>query len=179
VSPVGRGFLTATVAPPGGWAYHLLVLLHVICAVGGFGALSYRGFSLDLARRRGGAAAAGALSVYGQISQVGEALLYATVLFGGGAIAASGNHSYFDRAWVFAAIGVFVAMVALLHGLVRPAERRYRSVMLALANVPGMKPPARPPQLDELDRLQRRVGAGMGLFNLCLLGALYLMVFKP
>jgi hypothetical protein len=42
-----------------------------------------------------------------------------------------------------------------------------------------MAPPKRPPQLAELDRQYRRIGAGMGIFNLALIGALYLMVFRP
>lgn len=166
-------------APPFGWGYHLLVLMHVICAVAGFGVVAYRAFALDLARRQGGVAAAGAISVYGQISQVGEVLVYAAVVFGGAAIAVSGDHAYFNRAWVYAALGVVLAMVGVLHGLVRPAERRYRAVLVEVANEPPMKPPARPRQLEELEHLQRQVGLGMGIFNLCLLGALYLMVFRP
>jgi hypothetical protein len=164
---------------PGGWLFHLLVLFHIICAVGGFGGLAYGAFVLDLARRRGDAATAGILGVYGQISQVGEVLVYGAGLFGIAAIAVGGHHAYFDRAWVFAAVGVFVVMIGVLHSVVRPAERRYRAALLELAQLPAMAPPARPPQMAEMDGLQRRIGAGMGVFNLCLLGALYLMVFKP
>jgi hypothetical protein len=167
------------VTAPGGWFYHLLVLLHIICAVGGFGGIVYRAFVLDLARRRGDAATAGILSVYGQISTVAEVLIYGTGIFGVAAIAAGGHHAYFHRVWVLAAVAVFVVMVGLLHAMVRPAERRYRAALLELAQSPAVAPPARPPQLAEMDGLRRRVGAGMGLFNLCLLGALYLMVFKP
>ncbi|HTV12769.1 MAG TPA: hypothetical protein VME20_13020 [Acidimicrobiales bacterium] len=178
-APLGPALVADAATAPGGWGYHLLVLLHIICAVGGFGAVAYRAFVLDLARRRSDAAAAGALGVYGQVGQVGEALIYGTAVFGIAAVGVSGDHRYFDRTWVIAALAVYVVMLGLLHGLVRPAERRYRAVLVELANLPGMKPPARPPQLDELGALRRRVGLGMGLFNLCLLGALYLMVFKP
>ncbi len=159
--------------------YNIFVLLHVICAVGGFGALVYRGWVLDLARRRGEAASAGVLAVYGQVSQVGEALIYGLVVFGIAAIAVSGDHALFRKPWVVAALAVFVAMMGVLHGLVRPAERRYRQAMLELAQAPAMAPPNRPPQMAEMDGLYRRIGAGMGAFNVLLLGALYLMVFKP
>jgi hypothetical protein len=159
--------------------YNILVLLHVICAVGGFGALIYRGWVLDLARKRGTAAAAGVIAVYGQVSQVGEALIYGLVVFGVAAIAVSGDHGLFGKPWVIAALAVFVAMLGVLHGLVRPAERRYRQAMLELAETPAMAPPQRPPQMAEMDRLYGRIGAGMGAFNVLLIGALYLMVFKP
>lgn len=162
-----------------GWGYNLLVLLHVVCATAGFGALVYRSFALDLGRRRGDAAAAGALAVYGQISQVAEALVYLAGIFGLAAVAARGGPVSLRQAWVIAAIAVYLAMVGVLHGVVRPGEKRYRRAMLELAQAPPVPPPQRPPQLALLDSLNRRVGAGMGLFNVMLLGALYLMVFKP
>ena len=166
---------------PAGWAYNLLVLLHIICAVAGFGAVVYRGFLLELARRRGagGAAEAGVLAVYGQVSQFAEILIYGVVVFGLAALGEEGHSSDFAKAWVVAALVVYFVMVGLLHGMVRPAERDYRRTMLALAQVPPVKPPARPPELDRLDGLYRRVSAGTGLFNVLLLGSLYLMVFKP
>ena len=168
---------------PAGSFYRLLVLLHVVCAVGGFGALVYGGLVLELARRRGEAAAAGVLAVYGQISQLGEILVYGVLLFGIGAVVASGHRRSFSQAWVAAGLAVLVVMVGVLHGLVRPAERRYRHAMLELAQLPVATPPARPAGMAELqaqlDGLRRRVSAGWGAFNVLLLGALYLMVFKP
>lgn len=169
----------AVVGASSGWLFELMVLLHVICAVGGFGALIYRSYVLELARRHGAAAAAGILAVYSQISQLGEVLVYGVGVFGVAAVAVGGDHATFSEPWVGAAIGVYVVMVGVIHGVVRPAERRYRAAMLELATIPAVAPPARPPQLLELDRLSRRTGAGMGAFNILLLGVLYLMVFKP
>jgi hypothetical protein len=136
-------------------------------------------YALDLARRRGDAAAAGVLAVYGQISQVGEVLVYGVLLFGLAAVAAAPSGISFAKPWVGAAIALYIVMMGVLHGLVRPAERRYRRTMLELAQMPAMAPPKRPPQLAELDSLYRRIGAGMGIFNVSLIGALYLMVFRP
>ena len=159
--------------------FQSFVLLHIICAIGGFGALVHRSLVLDLARRRGDAAAAGVLAVYGQISQIGEVLVYGVLVFGLAAVAAAPSGISFSKPWVGAALAVYIVMVGVLQGLVRPSERRYRRTMLELAQTPAMPPPKRPPQLAELDRLYRRIGAGMGIFNVCLIGALYLMVFRP
>ena len=171
--------MTAIEPQPSGVGFETFVLLHIICAVGGFGALVYRGWVLDLARKRGPAAAAGVLAVYGQVSQIGEVLIYGLVVFGIAAIGVSGDHDLFNKPWVVAALAVFVVMLGVLHGLVRPAERRYRDAMLELAEAPAMAPPQRPPQMAEMDQLYRRIGIGMGAFNVLLLGALYLMVFQP
>ena len=162
-----------------GWAFHLLVLLHVICVVGGFGPMVYRSVALDLGRRRGDAAAAGSLAVYGQISGLGEALVYLAGVFGLAAVAAGRTSVSFSKPWVGAAIAVYVVMVGVLHGLVRPAEKKYRATLLALAQEEPVPPPNRPPQVQVLESLNRRVAAGMGVFNVLLLAALYLMVFQP
>jgi hypothetical protein len=169
------------VKPEDGWLYDTLVLAHVTCAVGGFGAVVYRGLVLDLARRRGraGAAEAGALAVYGQVSGFAEVLVYGVAVFGLAALGAAGDPSVWAKPWVIAALAVYVVMVGALHALVRPAERDYRRTLLELAELPPLKPPARPPHFARLDNLYRRVAAGVGVVNLCLLGQLYLMVFKP
>ncbi|HXW79249.1 MAG TPA: hypothetical protein VEJ84_07100 [Acidimicrobiales bacterium] len=171
--------MNIAVAGGDGVAFNLFVLLHIICAVGGFGALIYRGWVLDLARRKGAPASAGVLSVYGQVSQVGEVLIYGLLIFGIAAITVNGNHTLFRKPWVVAAFVVYFVMLGVLHAIVRPAERRYRRALLELAQTPPMAPPARPPQLAEMDRLYSRVAIGTGVFNVLLLGALYLMVFKP
>ena len=159
--------------------FDLFVLLHLVCVVGGFGGIVYRAFALEAARRRGEAATAGILDVYGQVSVIAEVLIYGALVFGVAALAADHGSSIFHRVWVPIAVGVYVVMLGVLHGLVRPSEKRYRAVLLDLAQAPPVAPPARPPHLAELDRVYRRLGAGMGLFNVLLLAALYLMVFKP
>lgn len=171
--------LLATAGGGPGVAYRLLVLLHLICAVGGFGGIIYRALALDLARRRGEAATAGILDVYGQVSVLAEALIYGVLIFGVAAVAVDHGDRTFHRPWLPVAVGLYVVMVGVLHGMVRPSEKRYRDTLLGLAQSPPVAPPARPPHYAELDRLHRRLSLGMGLFNVCLLGALYLMVFKP
>lgn len=162
-----------------GVLFQIFLFLHILCVVGGFGGLAYRALALDLARRRGAVSTAGVLDVYGQISIVAEVLIYGVFVFGIATLAAANNSSEFHKPWLPIAIGVYVVMMGLLHGLVRPAEKRYRKALLELAETPAMAPPARPPQLEEMDSLYRRIGAGMGGFNVLLLAALYLMIFRP
>ena len=139
----------------------------------------YRAFALDAARRKGDAAAAGVLAAYGQVSAVAEALVYGTLLFGIAAVVADHSNPSFHKPWLPVAVGIYVVMVGVLHGMVRPSERRYRATLLDLAQAPAVAPPGRPPQLAELDRLYRRLSGGMGIFNLLLVAVLYLMVFRP
>lgn len=155
------------------------LFLHILCAIGGFGGLVYRGLALEVARRRGDAATAGVLSVYSQISVVAEILVYGVLIFGIATVAASHNSSEYHKPWLVIAIVVYVLMIGLLHGLLRPAERRYREALLELAELPAVAPPARPPQLAELEALNGRIGLATGGLNVLLVVALYLMVFRP
>jgi hypothetical protein len=159
--------------------FQLMVLLHLICVIGGFGAIIYNGLAFELARRRNPLTAAGVLDVDSQIAQFGEILLYGVFLFGIGAVVTSQHHLNFGLPWVSAGLGLFVAMIGVRHAMVRPAERRSRAALLELARQPSLPPPGRPPQMDELDSLARRIAIGSGAFNVLLLAAIVVMVIKP
>jgi hypothetical protein len=163
-----------------GTAYWLLVLGHLLCVVGGFGALAYNGLFLSLARRRGAAGAA-ALEVNQQVSGMAEMLVYGAFLFGIAAVAASSSHWSFSQAWVSTAFGLFLVDVGILHGLIKRSQREYQALSTRLAAVPagGVGGEAGPADVERLDALERRVSVGWGLFNLIVVAVVYLMVFKP
>jgi uncharacterized membrane protein len=112
-----------------GTGFEVLVLLHVLCVIGGFGALMYNGLYLTLAQQRPGGGTSAVLDVNRLVSALGELLVYASFLFGIGAVAASGSSIRFGDPWVSAAIGVYVALVGILHGWLRPNQRRHAEVV--------------------------------------------------
>lgn len=60
--------------------YRILVMLHLLCVIGGFGAVAYNALYLSLAQRRPGAAGAGAiLEVNTLVSGLAELLVVAAV----------------------------------------------------------------------------------------------------
>lgn len=164
-----------------GTAFDVLVLLHVLCIIGGFGGLVYNGLYLSLAQRRPGGGTSAVLEVNRLVSSLGEALIYAALLFGIGTVAASHKKIGFGDAWVSAAFGAYVAILGVLHGWIRPNWRRYSAVVGRLEKPvePGEVLQARQADVETLKALERRVGLGWGVFNLLLIGAVYLMVFTP
>lgn len=156
--------------------YHLVVFLHLVCVVGGFGFLAYNGVFLSLLRRRR-ATSVGAIQAHGDISQLAELLIFGAFIFGVAAVGLSSSYG-FGQAWVAAGMGLWAVDVGVLHGFIRPQQRRYRAVTLALATTPvvtGVKPP----EVDELYRLERMIAAGWALFNVIVVAVMFLMVFKP
>jgi uncharacterized membrane protein len=161
-----------------GTVYKLLVAAHLICVVGGFGGLGYNALYLSLAQRRRGGGTAAVLEVNRMVSGLAEVLLYGVALFGIGAVAASHHLVKFSDAWISAALGLFVVAVGLLHGWIRPNQRRYSAVVGRL-EAPAVEGGDRTSDLAALSSYEKRVGLGWGVFNVVFIAALMVMVFQP
>jgi uncharacterized membrane protein len=159
--------------------YQILVLLHLICVIGGFGAVAYNGLYVSLAQRRPGVHGSSAvLEVNTLVSGLAELLIYAALVFGVGAVTASNSQIKFSQAWVSAAFALYLVDIGILHGWIRRFQRHYTGL---LRQVEDIRPPGepRPQQLATLAALEKRVALGWGAFNLVVVAAVYLMVFKP
>jgi hypothetical protein len=151
--------------------FNLLVLLHVLCVIGGFGALAYNALYASLATRRPAGGAGAVLEVNTIVSSLAELLIYGAFLFGIAAVGASHKTIKFSDAWVSAAFAVYLVDIAILHGFIRPQRRAYE------AAVRKAEAGAGDPQA--VKQLEKRVSLGWGVFNLLVVGVVYLMVFKP
>lgn len=161
-------------------SYRVFVLLHLLCVIGGFGALAYNGVYLTLARRQRASAGQGqVLEANRSVSTLAELLVYGVVLFGIAAVGSSHSVYGFGDGWVAAALALYVVDLAVLHGWIRPGQKRFDAITAALAAATASPGQGRPPEVAELDRLERRIGAGWGVFNIVVVVVVYLMVFKP
>ena len=158
-------------------AYHVLVVLHLLCVIGGFGALAYNALYMSLAQRRPTGGTGAILEVNALVSGLAELLIYAALVFGIGAVASSHSTVKFSQAWVSAALGVYVAAVGVLHGWIKRHQRLYAGIVAKLES--GADPATREKDVAELMGLEKRVGFGWGVFNALVIAAVYLMVFKP
>lgn len=146
--------------------------------IGGFGGLAYNALYLSLAQRRPGGGTTAILDVNRMVSGLAEVLVYAVVLFGIGAVAASHKRIEFSDTWVSASLGVYVAAVGVLHGWIRPNQRRYASVVQTLEQPPA-EGESRLAGVAALHSYEKRVGFGWGVFNVLFVAVVVLMVFKP
>lgn len=158
-------------------AYHVLVMLHLLCVIGGFGALAYNALYMSLAQRRPTGGTGAILEVNTLVSGLAELLIYAALVFGIGAVASSHSTVKFSQAWVSAAFGVYIVAVGVLHGWIKRHQRMYAGMVAKLES--GSDPETREKDVAELMGLEKRVGFGWGAFNALVIAAVYLMVFKP
>lgn len=157
--------------------YHILVMLHLLCVIGGFGALAYNALYMSLAQRRPAGGTGAIIEVNTLVSGLAELLIYAALLFGIGAVASSHSTVKFSQAWVSAAFGVYVVAIGVLHGWIKRHQRLYAALVAKLES--GAEPSTQEKDVAELKALEKRVGFGWGVFNILVIAAVYLMVFKP
>lgn len=142
------------------FGYKLLLLLHLLSVVIGFGPYFLGGLlhrsaagSDDTSRAVG----AGTL----QVSTVSQFAIYGVFVFGGALIGASDKKVDFSDWWVPVSVVLWIATVGVLHALVLPAQRRLKA--------------------GEGDRaaLARQLSTAFGIINLLVVGTLVLMVWEP
>jgi len=166
--------------------FNLLVTAHVLCVIGGFGALAYNGLYLSLAQRRPRGGTGAVLEVNRLVSGMAELLVYAAFVFGIGAVTASERTISFSDAWVAAAMGLYVVALGVLHGWIRPKGRLYAQVVERLETPAQVREGAAPggevskeQDVARLKTLEKQVGFGWGAFNLIVVAVVFLMVFQP
>jgi hypothetical protein len=158
-----------------GTGYQLLLTLHLLCVIGGFGFLAYSGLTLVVGRHRG--AALGTLLVTQQVSGLAELLVYGAFLFGIGAVG-SDKAWGFGQTWVAVALALYVADIGILHAVIKKSQREYVALARKLAAVESPVP-GRPPEVGRIEHLERRISLGWGAFNVLAVVVVFLMVFKP
>ena len=157
--------------------YHILVMLHLLCVIGGFGALAYNALYMSLAQRRPAGGTGAVIEINTLVSGLAELFIYAALLFGIGAVASSHSTVKFSQAWVSAAFGVYIVAIGVLHGWIKRHQRLYAGLVAKLES--GAEPSTQQADVVELRKLEKRVGFGWGVFNVLVIAAVYLMVFKP
>jgi uncharacterized membrane protein len=153
-------------------AYNIVKVLHILCAIVGFGAVTLNGLYGAQAKARGGAEAAAIGQAVYRVSAVGEYFIYAVFVLGIALVAMGDNLFDFGQTWIWLSMLLFVVGLGLSHGLLRPRVRRMNTLMVELAASP-------PPQAAELEALAKQVATTEMLLDLVLVAILVLMVFKP
>lgn len=149
------------------------VFLHV---AGVFGFLMAHGISayvtFRLRRERDPARVSHLLEL--SASSVGAMWNAIGVLLLGGIVAGFTGH-FWGQAWIWVAIGLFVAVIAAMYGLGTTWARRLRTIAAAMTE--GTEAVS-PQQFDDILRSQRPYTiAGIGFAGLLVI--LWLMIFKP
>ncbi|HEV3452086.1 MAG TPA: DUF2269 family protein [Acidimicrobiia bacterium] len=159
-------------------AYNIVKVLHILCAIIGFGGVTLNGVYGAQIRARGGREAAAIGQAVYRVSVVAEYFIYAVFLLGLALVGLGSNLFDFGQTWIWLSIVLFVAALGVSHGALRPRVRRMNVLMEELAAVPATTG-GPPPQAAELERLGKQVAALEAILDVTLVVILVFMVFKP
>ena len=157
---------------PTGALYSTLLLLHVLCAVVGFGTMVATG--VQAARARRGPSAPGAEGVrryfWPGVNWAGRAL-YGVPVFGFGLIGASDGAFHAGQGFVVVGLVLWLVAALLAEVVVWPVERRIQVALTERWSDPDAA--------ATLDRDCRQVAAAAAVLALVFVAATVIMVGKP
>jgi hypothetical protein len=170
----------------GGTVYRIIVVLHIMCAIIGFGAVYLNALYGQQIRKRQGRDGLAVYEANFFVSRVGQFFIYGVFVFGILAVLASDDAWKFDQTWIGLSMLLYLVALGVSHGVLLPAVKRMGVLMRELVDAgsmperAGAAPPAGPPpQVVELGTLGQRVGATGAFLDVMVVVILCLMIWKP
>lgn len=166
----------------GSTGYKIVFLLHIFCAIIGFGAVMLNGIYAAEVKKRRGAEGLAVLQANTRVGHVGEFFIMAVPVFGIGLVFMSDGAWAFSQTWVWSALALFAVALSISLGFLAPATKRQEDLMKELIEL-GPQPVGGsggpPGQVAQLEANGKRMAMAGGLLHLALLTMLVLMIFKP
>lgn len=160
--------MLATATGPAGWAYNLVLFVHVLCAIVGFGAVMLNGVWGSALSKATGDAAAVLATTLQKVSKVAEYFIYAVPVFGIFVILLSDEAHKFASPWISASFLLYFVGIGVSHGLLKPAVRQ----LVGFAEAGNAATPERA-------AAEKKVAMFSGVLHLVFTLVLLLMVFGP
>lgn len=163
--------------------YKLVLVLHILSAIIGFGAVLLNGIYGQQARARRGSEGLAITQANFLVSRIAQYFIYAVFVFGVLLVVLSDKFFSFSDSWITAAIVLYLLGIGLSHGLLYPNVRRIIALqeeLVAMGPPPAGAAAGGPPaQVIELEERGRRVGIVSTVLQLILVAILMLMVWGP
>ena len=164
-------------------SYDLLLLLHILVAIIGFGTVFLNGIYGAQSKSRQGPEGLAIAQANFLVSRIAEYFIYAVVITGVLLVLISDGAWEWGDTWVWLSLLLYFVGIGISHGVLQPNVKRMISLMEQLAHMGP--PPAGtgaggpPPQVAEIEERGKRVGLASTALHLILVIILYLMIFKP
>jgi uncharacterized membrane protein len=168
--------------------YKLILVLHILAAIVGFGGVFLNGIYGAQAKARRGAEGLAIAQANYLVSRIAEYFIYAVFVTGILLVVFSDDVWAFGDTWIWSSIALYVVALGVAHGLLQPNVRRMQALMEQLVHMgappgeqTGAPPPpgSLPPQVQEMQERGKRVGLAGAFLNVDLVLILTLMVWKP
>ena len=162
-------------------AYKVVLTLHILCAIVGFGAVFLNGLYGQQAKARKGPEGLAISEANLLVSKVGEYFIYAVFLLGVALVLIGDNLYDFGQTWVWLSMLVYLGALGISHGLMQPRFNRMVDLQrqLVASGPPAAGAAGPPPQVLEMQQIGKQMGIIGPVLNLLMVAVLVLMVFQP
>lgn len=151
-------------------AYRIVLALHIIAVVVGFGSVLLNGVYASKAKARQGPEGAAIAQANYEVSfGWAQWFIYAIIIFGFALVGMSDKLIKFSQTWVWLSVVLYLAIIGIVHGVHRPNVRRLNELMRE----------GNPANREEMER-RGRLAEAMGMVMTVLFVVIvFLMVIKP
>ncbi len=157
--------------------YRVIVLLHILAAIVGFGGVLLNGVYAMEARKRPGPSGRAVSESNFAVSMVAEKVIFAVPLLGLAAVGASDDAWSLGDTWLWLSLVLMIVGLGIAHTVMTPGHRRINQLLAEMeSSAPTGGPP---PQLVEVQATGRRLGMMSMVLNVLLVTILALMIWKP
>jgi uncharacterized membrane protein len=163
--------------------YNTLLMVHILAAIVGFGAVFLNGVYASQIKKYGGREGLAIAEANHKVSTIGEYLIFSVPVWGILLVLTSHKTFTFSQRWLMAAIALYIIAISVATGLLLPLTKKMHKVMRELVDMGP--PPASasaggpPPQVAELEAMGKRAAVFGAFLDIALLAIVFLMVFKP
>jgi len=163
--------------------YKIVLLLHIFCAIVGFGAVYLNALYGQQIRKHPGREGIAIHDANFFVSGIGQYFIYGVFVFGFLLVLLSDDTWKFSQTWIWLAMLLYIVALGVSHGVLLPAVKRMGVLMREMADAgpppAGTAPSGPPPQVAELGALGKRVGAAGAFLDVMLVVILILMIWRP
>jgi Predicted integral membrane protein (DUF2269) len=162
----------------GSGLYKTLLVLHILTAIVGLGAVMLNGIYAAQAQKRPGPGGRAVSEANFAVSTIGEYFIYAIPIFGIALVLASDKQWKFSQTWIWLALLIYVTAMAISHAILIPGHKKINALLLEMEQV---APPAGgpPPQVAQVQAIGKRMAAAGATLNVFVVVFLVLMIWKP
>ncbi|MDP9442214.1 MAG: DUF2269 family protein [Actinomycetota bacterium] len=159
--------------------YNLVLVLHLVAVVVGFGTVFLNGAYGAQAKRRPGPGGLAIGEATYAVTKTAEYAIYAVPVFGILLVVLSDDAWEFSQLWISLSFLLYFIGIGLFRGMLTPAARRLNALAGELVGAAPAGGGGRPPQVTEMEALEKRLAVGGTILNLIVVAVIALMVFKP
>jgi uncharacterized membrane protein len=158
--------------------YKTLLVLHILVAIVGLGAVMLNGIYAAQAQKRPGPGGRGVSEANYFVSNVAEKFIYLIPVFGIFLVLASDKAWKFSQTWIWLALVVYVIAIGISHSVLIPGHKRINTLLAEMEQGPAPVG-GPPPQAIELQAIGKKMAAAGMTLDLAVVVFLVLMVWKP